>query len=91
MIHSALSMKGIKTKFFQTPTHYGIYYSDKRTGERLFWCIITPLAMSKPAKNLKEYVAVFNKFKNPEINGRIKLTGRDVRLLSIDEFAGKVM
>jgi hypothetical protein len=87
LIHSALSLKGIKTDFFKTPTHYGIHYEDDKTGKEMYWCIITPLAMRGPAKNKKQYAAIFNKYKNPEINGRHNITESEIELISPDEFA----
>ncbi|MCX6112269.1 MAG: hypothetical protein NTY22_03150 [Proteobacteria bacterium] len=87
LIHSALSLKGIKTDFFRTPTHYGIHYEDQKSGEELYWCIITPLAMNGPARNKKEYAAMFNKYKNPEVNGTNKIKETDIKLISDDEFA----
>ena len=83
----SLSLKGIKTDFFRTPTHYGLHYEDQRTGEELYWCIITPLAMSGAAKDKKEYAAMFNKYKNPQLNGVEKIKESDIKLISDDEFA----
>ena len=87
LMHSALSLKGIKTDFFKTPTHYGIHYEDQKTGQELYWCIITPLAMNGPAKNKKEYAAMFNEYKNPQINGESFIDESDIKLISDDEFA----
>ena len=87
LMHSALSLKGIKTDFFRTPTHYGLHYEEPRTGEELYWCVITPLAMSGPAKDKKEYAAMFNKYKNPQLNGTGNIKDSDIKLISDDEFA----
>ena len=87
LIHSALSLKGIKTDFFKTPTHYGIHYEDDKTGKEMFWCIITPLAMHGPARDKKEYAAIFNRYKNPDINGKKNIRPTDIKLISPDEFA----
>ncbi|MEI6080089.1 MAG: hypothetical protein WCQ53_05605 [bacterium] len=87
LVHSALSLKGIKTDFFKTPTHYGIHYEDEKTGKEIYWCIITPLAMQGPARDKKQYAVLFNKYKNPEINGAKKIKESDIKLISADEFA----
>lgn len=85
LMHSALLMKGIKTSFFKTPTHYGLYYKDKKTNEEIFWCIITGNANVSPASSLEKYVILFNKNKNEEINKDIKK--EDVTFLSPEEFS----
>ena len=42
---------------------------------------------SMPAKDKKEYAAMFNKYKNPDINGTEKIKESDIKLISDDEFA----
>jgi hypothetical protein len=86
LLHSALYTKGIMTDFFKTPTHYGIHYKDPKTGKQLFWCIITPLAKIGAAKSVKAYIKIFNKYKNPEINGKEDIKESDVKIISPDEF-----
>jgi len=86
LIQSALSMQGIKTDFFKTPTHYGIHYKDAVTGRELYWCILTPLAKKGAPKSVDEYVKIFNKYKAPDINGKNNITATDVRVISVDEF-----
>lgn len=86
LMHSALYTKGIMTDFFKTPTHYGIHYEDPNTGKELFWCIITPLANKGAAKSVKAYVKIFNKYKNPEINGKEDIKESDIKIISPDEF-----
>jgi len=86
LLHSALFSKGITTDFFKTPTHYGIYYKSPKTGKELFWCIITPLAKKGAAKSAKAYVKIFNKYKNPEINGKEDIKESDIKIMSPDDF-----
>ena len=86
LLHSALYTKGIMTDFFKTPTHYGIHYKDPKTGKELFWCIITPLAKKGAAKSAKDYIKIFNKYKNPEINGKEDIKESDVKIISPDVF-----
>ena len=86
LLHSALYTKGIMTDFFKTPTHYGIHYKEPKTGKELFWCIITPLAKQGAAKSTKAYIKIFNKYKNPEINGKEDIKESDVKIISSDEF-----
>jgi len=86
LLHSALYTKGIMTDFFKTPTHYGIHYRDPKTGQELFWCIITPLTKIGAAKSAKTYVKIFNKYKNPEINGKENIKESDIEIISPDEF-----
>jgi hypothetical protein len=86
LLHSALYTKGIMTDFFKTPTHYGIHYKDPKTEKELFWCIITPLAKQGAAKSAKAYVKIFNKYKNPEINGKEDIKVSDIKIISPDEF-----
>ena len=90
LLHSALYTKGIVTDFFSTPTHYGIHYTDPKTGKEIFWCIITPLAKKGAAKNVKAYVKIFNKYKNPQINGKKNIVESDVKIISADEFFKEV-
>ncbi|MEI6093181.1 MAG: hypothetical protein WCQ47_05805 [bacterium] len=91
LMHSALSLKGIKTDFFKTPTHYGVHYENENTGEELYWCIITPLSRKAPASNKQDYVNIFNKYKNPDINGKNNIKESDVKLISVDEFADMLL
>lgn len=91
LMHSALSLKGIKTDFFKTPTHYGIHYEDENTGEELYWCIVTPLSKKAPARTKQDYVNVFNKYKNPDINGKTNIKEADVTLISVDEFTDMLL
>lgn len=86
LIHSALTAKGVSTNFFKTPTHYGIHYQDPRTSQELYWCIITAQANKKPAANFREYIKIFNKYKNPEINGKRNITPSDIEMLSEEDF-----
>jgi hypothetical protein len=86
LLHSALYTKSILTDFFKTPTHYGVHYKDLKTDKELFWCIITPLAKKGAAKSVKAYVKIFNKYKNPEINGKENIKESDVKIMSTDEF-----
>jgi hypothetical protein len=86
LLYSALYTKGITTDFFKTPTHYGIHYKEPKTGEELFWCIITPLAKKGAAKNKKAYVKIFNKYKNPKINGAHNIKDIDVKIISVEDF-----
>jgi hypothetical protein len=76
--------------FFKTPTHYGIHYKDPKTDKELFWCIITPLAKKGAAKNIKAYVKIFNKYKNPEINGKEDLKDSGVKVISAEEFVKEI-
>ncbi len=86
LIHSALSLRGIRTSFLKTPYHYGIHYRDPRTSEEMFWCIITPLAMREPPKTISAYVKTFNEFRNKELNPR-EISNTEIRLISVDEFS----
>ncbi len=90
LLYSALYTKGIVSDFFKTPTHYGIHYKDPKTDKELFWCIITPLAKKGAAKNIKAYVKIFNKYKNPEINGKEDLKDSDVKVISAEEFVKEI-
>jgi len=86
LLYSALYTKGITTDFFKTPTHYGIHYKDPSTGKELFWCIITPLAKKGAAQSTKAYVRIFNKYKNPEINGKQNIKVSDVKIMNAEDF-----
>jgi hypothetical protein len=86
LFHSALGIRGIKTDFIKTPYHYGIHYTDPLTGEEMFWCIITPLSMQAPPKDIKSYVSIFNKYRNKELNPKA-IKESDVEIVSVDGFA----
>jgi hypothetical protein len=86
LLHSALYTKGIMTDFFVTPTHYGIHYREPKTGKELFWCIITPIAKTGAANSISDYVKIFNRYKNPEINGKKDIQDSDVKIISADDF-----
>jgi hypothetical protein len=86
LLHSALGIRGIKTDFIKTPYHYGIHYTDPNTGEEMFWCIITPLSMKTPPKNIKSYVNVFNKYRNKDLNPS-PIKESQVEIISVDNFA----
>ena len=90
LVHSALTARGIKTEFFSTPTHYGIHYQDPKTSQELYWCIITAQSNKKPASNFREFLTIFNKYKNPEINGKRNITPSDIKLLSSQDFCDQV-
>ena len=86
LLHSALGIRGIKTDFIKTPYHYGLHYTDPRTGEEMFWCIIMPLSMQRPPKDIKSYVKIFNKYRNKDLNPT-PIKESQVEILSIDDFA----
>lgn len=90
LVHSALLARGVKTDFFSTPTHYGIHYQDPATQKELYWCIITAQANKKPASNFREYIKIFNKYKNPEINGVRDLIPSEIQLISEYNFYKKL-
>ncbi len=90
LMHSALLARGVRTDFFSTPTHYGIHYQDPATSKELYWCIITAQANKKPASNFREYIKIFNKYKNPEINGVRELTPKEIQIMSAYDFYKKL-
>jgi hypothetical protein len=87
LIHSAFQMlTGVKTEFFKTPSHYGLFYRDEKTGEELYWCIIVSASNKLAPQTMKEYITLFNKNKNPEINGKEDLLAKDVNIISAKDF-----
>ncbi|MBN1114605.1 MAG: hypothetical protein JXA66_04635 [Oligoflexia bacterium] len=86
LMHSALAIRGIETSFFKTPSHYGIYYKDEKTGKELYWCILTHLEKSGAACSREDYVEIYNRNKNEDINGDDDLTVADITMLTAGEF-----
>jgi len=68
-----------------------LHYKDPKTGKELFWCIITPIAKKGAAKSKKAYVKIFNKYKNPEINGAQDIKDTDVKIISAEDFFKEVI
>ncbi|HOW16260.1 MAG TPA: hypothetical protein PK443_00960 [bacterium] len=90
LIHSAFISRGVKTDFFSTPSHYGIHYQDPITSKELYWCIITAQSNHVPATNFREYIKIFDRYKNPEINGVRGLKPSEIKIMSADEFYANV-
>lgn len=87
LIHSAFQMlTGVKTEFLKTPTHYGLFYRDKETGEEIYWGIIVSASNKLAPATMNEYITLFNKYKDKKINGENDLLAKDINIISAKDF-----
>jgi hypothetical protein len=85
LVASALSLRGVSASFFKAGTLTGLYFGEAKGNKELYWCILTPLA-PKPAQSKAEYVKLFNKFKNPKINGTENIKETDIYFMDDYDF-----